>query len=275
MSVRELIKRLENGRIVIYGTGHVARKFLKVLQKHQLDRNIVCFAVSAGEKEKNPIEGFSVQNIREIRLDSIVCLAVHEAVKNEMEGILQDMEIKNYIWIYPYLYELLLGAPVKKDVKVKLKDIMQTCKDDYRISIRHVVIDNYNKKNINGFDLYIRAQALHCNVKTAEERLKNFCELIRGWQLHGYDESNRVFINEDYEIIDGIHRIALANYYGQGEIMCHIFKGDIRACDIHGENVMLTKKVLLQNGFTIEELEELDEINKVIKGERRNESISE
>ena len=59
--------------------------------------------------------------------------------------------------------------------------------------------------------------------------------------------------------------MTLAKYYGQDEIVCNVFKGDISVYDLHGENVMLTKNVLLQAGFTLEEIRELDEIRQIIK----------
>ena len=191
-----------------------------------------------------------------------------------MTGTLQDVGIDHYVWIYPYLYELLLGEPIKTDVKIKVDDIIRTCGDDYRIAIRCAAIDHYCGKNTNGFDWYMKSQALHCSMKTAEERLRRFCKLISDWQRLGYDESKRILINENYEIIDGNHRVALAWYYGQEEIKCEIFGGNISACEVHGENAMLTKRILLQNGFSLQEIQELDKINQMIKGGIRNESIS-
>ena len=35
------------------------------------------------------------------------------------------------------------------------------------------------------------------------------------------------------------------------EIKCEIFGGNISACEVHGENAMLTKRILLQNGFSL------------------------
>ena len=249
MNAKELLGLLEKKEFVIYGTGHVAQKFLKVIQKEHLDKNLKCFAVSFGEKE--PIEGIAVKNIREIEKDSLVCIAVHNSLLNEMTGTLQDVGIDHYVWIYPYLYELLLGEPIKTDVKIKVDDIIRTCGDEY-----------------------MKSQALHCSMKTAEERLRRFCKLISDWQRLGYDESKRILINENYEIIDGNHRVALAWYYGQEEIKCEIFGGNISACEVHGENAMLTKRILLQNGFSLQEIQELDKINQMIKGGIRNESIS-
>ena len=272
MNAKELLGLLEKKEFVIYGTGHVAQKFLKVIQKEHLDKNLKCFAVSFGEKE--PIEGIAVKNIREIEKDSLVCIAVHNSLLNEMTGTLQDVGIDHYVWIYPYLYELLLGEPIKTDVKIKVDDIIRTCGDDYRIAIRCAAIDHYCGKNTNGFDWYMKSQALHCSMKTAEERLRRFCKLISDWQRLGYDESKRILINDNYEIIDGNHRVALAWYYGQEEIKCEIFGGNISACEVHGENAMLTKRILLQNGFSLQEIQELDKINQMIKGGIRNESIS-
>ena len=66
----------------------------------------------------------------------------------------------------------------------------------------------------------------------------------------------------------------MARYFGQEKVPCNIYEGRERAFDIHGERVMLTKRVLQQNAFSIDEIKELDELNQMIKGGIRNESIS-
>ena len=265
MDARNLLFLLGTKKIVIYGTGYVAQKFFSILKKNSLVGNIICFAVSKGEKEGESIDGIAVKNIRDIESDNMVCIAVHEALKDEMVDTLCDIGINNYIWIYPYLYQLLLGEPIEKGVRIKLEDIVQTCLNDYRIAVRYAAIDNYYGKNIYGFDLYRRAQALYSSMKTAEERLERFCKLISDWQKYGYDEDSWICINEGYEIIDGAHRVTLAKYHGMQEIICNVFEGKASAYEVHGERVVLTNKILLQNGFSIEEIDKLNEINNVIR----------
>ena len=261
----ELLRMISRNEFVIYGAGHIALKFLKVLKWYHLEGNVSCFVISSSEPGKHDmLEGIPVRNPEWLKehKNSLVCIAVHEASSQEIIEHIQALGIAHYIWIYPYLYELMLGTPKETGIKIRLADIIQTCEDDYRIAIRYAAIENYFEKNSYGFDLYIKAQALHSSRKTAEARLMKFCELMRAWQENGYDEQSRIFINRKYEIIDGNHRVALAKYYDQQEILCDIFPSDISAAEVHGENAMLTKDVLLSGGFSLDEIAVLDKINE-------------
>ena len=262
MNAKELVNCLENNKFIIYGTGHIAHKFYKIIKRKNLKKNLICFAVSSGEKEKEAIDGIIINNIKRVEKDSFICIAVHESIKDEMIDNLQKLGIENYVWIYPYLYEMMLGEPIKTDVSVNLSDILQTCESDYRIAIRYVAIDNYFKKNNYGYDMYIRAQAIHSSEKTAQERLYKFCELIRSWTEKGYSKKCVVSLNESNEIIDGTHRVTLAKYYNQDKIVCNIFSGKNNLFEIHGKEAMLTKDILINNGFSLDEIDILNNINK-------------
>lgn len=266
MDAQELVDLLKKEKFAIYGSGHVAKKFFKALCEYGAEKNIICFAVSDSAGATLPIEGFEVKNVREIPQNTLVCIAVHEALRDEMINTLKQLRIERYVWIYPHLYELLLGEAVKRDVSVRLTDILRTCRTDYRMAVRYAAIDNYFGKNENGFELYKRAQMLHCSKKTAEERLESFCKLIQSWNTKGYDKRSRVLVNEEYEIIDGNHRVALAVYYGQKEMICHVYHTDGGVNTVHGQDAMLTEEVLRKNGFKEEELEALECINEEIRG---------
>lgn len=268
VDAEELLKMIAEEEIVIYGTGHIAKKLLKVLKQHDLKKNISCFVISTINKEaESEIEGIAIRDKEWLRRhkDIFVCIAVHESLKEEIVRIVRNMGIERYIWIYPYLYELLLGAPLQKKATVQMTDILKTCQNDYRLAIRYAAIDNYFEKNTVGFELYKKAQALHCSPETARERLKKFCMLIKEWEKRGYD-GRSIFINTKYEIIDGNHRVALAVYYHCHEIICDIFSGNVSVSEIHGEEAMLTQKILLAGGFTRNELNILDNINEIIRG---------
>lgn len=272
IKVTELLELLSRRKFVIYGAGYVALKFYEALKIRQLDKNISCFIVSTFSGSDEKIEGLPIRGVDWLKKnkDIVVCIAVHEALMPEIIGTMQNIGVSDYFWIYPYLYELLLGAPIKVGTAVNLNDVIHTCMDDYRLAIRYMAIDNYLGKNAIGFDMYKRAQALHSSPKTAEERLIKFCELINQWQQNGYNKNSRILINERYEVIDGIHRVTLAKYYNLQEIVCDIFPGDFSASELHGANVMLTRQALLRGGFSEEEFERLDEISEAIKGGKQN-----
>lgn len=264
----QLLEQIEKQNIVVYGAGHIARKFLKALKLYYYDQKILCFVVSVPEESEQTIEGIPVRTVDWLteHRDLLVCIAVHEALRHDIAVTLQNVGISRHIWIYPCLYELLLGVPVETNVKVDLEDIVRTCVDDYRLAIRYATIEQYLGKNKVGFDLYRRAQALHSSPETAEERLAAFCRLIEKWRKNGYDEQSRIAINTGYEVIDGNHRVALAKYYDQKQIVCDIYEKRIAVTELHGENAMLTDSVLLREGFSDKEIKYLDSMNSMIKG---------
>lgn len=264
----QVLQQAAKHKIVIYGAGHIAKKLLTALKLYHFDKNILCFIVSDLSRNEKSIEGIPVKTIDWLveNKNILVYVAVHESLWCEIADTLQAIGVCNYVWIYPYLYEWLLGLPVKTNIKVDLEDIIQTCVDDYRLAIRYAAIEQYFGKNEIGFDLYKRAQALHSTPETAEERLTAFCRLIEKWQKSGYDEQCRIAVNTSYEIIDGNHRVALAQYFKQKQIVCDIFENHISATELHGENAMLTDRTLITAGFNADEMRYLREINKVIKG---------
>ena len=268
LNIKVLLEHLSKENIVIYGTGHVALKFYKALKLHSMEQRVVSFVVSSSVKDEEDIEGVAVRTVEWLEKNKsvTVCVAVHEALKSEIIDNIQSRGINNYIWIYPYLYELLLGNPIKTGQKVDMIEIVNTCKEDYRIAIRHMAIEQYLGKNSIGFDMYVRAQALHSCKQTARERLVKFCELIDKWQTYGYDDRSHISVNSNYEIIDGTHRVALAIYYHIKQVTCDIFPNSISVVELHGDQAMLTKEVLLKAGFCPDEIELLDRINGMLRG---------
>ena len=114
--IEELQERLQTSRIVIYGTGHIGKKFFRALRKNGFEQNIVCFAASQNPSDLVEIEGIPIRGPECLNVaDSLlVCVVVHEALRDEMIHTLQQLGVREYVWIYPFLYEMLLGQPLKK-----------------------------------------------------------------------------------------------------------------------------------------------------------------
>lgn len=266
ITIKDLITLLSENKIVIYGTGHVSRKFLCALKKYELEKNILYFAVSPGEKINQKVEGIHVQTISSFcNQNIIVCIAVHEALRDEIICILERMNIKKYIWIYPFLYELLLGCPIKRGTEIDLKNIIQACKGTYELAVRYIAIDEYFGKNKIGYNIYKKALLLSSGKRAVDNRLQKFYDLIHNWEMFGYDSCHHIMINSKYEIVDGAHRVATARYFGQEKIMCDIFSSELSMEDLHGEGAILTESILRKGGFFDEEIELLKKVNKSLE----------
>lgn len=261
--MKMFLQRLNGKKIVIYGTGHVARKFYKTMVKYGFQEHIMCFVrtknVSAGEF----FEGIPVYCFEEVRVDStmLICIAVHESLHIEIEDIVKQ-RTKEYIWIYPHLYAFMFGKPEQQNIELQISSLIHDYQDDLRLGVRLAAIEQQDQKNTYGFDFYIRAQRLHCDKDTAIQRLEQFMRLAAEWKHVGYKKNYVLVLNRNYGVIDGNHRMAMAIYTGQKTICADVYPTDLAVKDIHGEEPMLEKELLLQNAFTIDEVQQLEVIQK-------------
>lgn len=259
----ELIELLSDKRILIYGAGYVAHNFLEALKRNKLQGQLQGFVVSQKTENKDDIESFPVSSVDQVTVDdeTIICIAVHEVLKDEIEDVLLQKGIFNYIWIYPFLYSLYLGKPVKEGEWIDIRKFIPDDRRRYGLAIRWAAIDDYYGKRPGGFALYKKAMAMHGTAESTQMRANRFAELIRNWESNGYDAGWQISIDRNYEMIDGEHRVALALYHGQPQIRCRIYDGE----NMHGEKVLMTEKALLEGGVSPEEIDILDGINLYIR----------
>ena len=259
----EFIELITDKRILIYGAGYVALNFWEALKRNGLEEQIRGFVVSQIAETQKYIGALPVQSIDQAAVDdeTIVCIAVHEALEEEIEAALLQKGISNYIWIYPFLYNLYLGNPVKEGEWIDTKEFIRGYEQRYGLAVRWAAIDDYYGKCPGGLDLYKKAMAMHGSMDTIKARTDRFLNLIQDWGSIGYDDRWQIAIDRNYEIIDGEHRVALALYHGQPQMRCRIYDGK----SMHGDKVLMTKKALFDGGFTIGEIEILDKINLYIK----------
>lgn len=268
-NLAELQSNLESKKIVIYGAGYVADRFYQALKEHKLDTNVVCFVTSTScANRKSEIPTIEIKQL-EKDANILVCIAVHESIKDEIIKTLVARDFHNYIWIYPFLYELMLGAPLQKGVKVPLERIWNVCRENYAMAVRYLAIDHYYGKNENGYEIYIRAMSLFSDEDSSKKRLNQFIELIKNWEQNGYDIKQCASIFEDYRVFDGAHRIAVASYFNQGYVMCDIYAMKKSISEIHNMAAILPKQCAMDAGFEPEIVALLDATNKRIEEQYR------
>lgn len=256
-------ENLEGKKIIIYGTGHVAHMFYKAMLEHGLKDRIQCFARSRCVQQDEMFEGIPVCSVDDICIDenTLVCLAVHESIRDEIQKIVEPIT-DQYLWVYPYIYELMLGEPEQRSVEVCVAQLLEGYRNDLRLAIRLAAIEQQDGMNTFGFDYYIRAQMLHSSKTTAAKRLERFAELIGEWKRFGYKKENPIVINQDYDVIDGNHRVAMAVYTRQATISGDIYSTVLSAEDIHGREAMLSEELLLSCGFTQCDIQKLETIKQ-------------
>ena len=261
--MNEFLEIIAYKKIWVYGAGYVANRFLEALKKHGMESHVQGYIVSQKKEDQEYINGLPVKSIENMVVDdaSIICIAVHEVYKNQIELELTQRDIFHYIWIYPFLCELYMGMPIKEKEWVDTIKIIPKDERQYAMAVRWAAISDFYGIYPGGLMLYKRAMAIHSNADTGEARAIRFINLIKDWDTYGYRPMWQISINTHFEIIDGEHRVALALYHGQAQVQCKIYDGN----NIHEKKTLMTEEVLLDGGFIREEISGLDEINKFIK----------
>lgn len=251
----EILKVLEGNRIIIYGAGYMAKMFYKALSKSGIEKNVELFVVSSKPKKIKTLYGTKIKTIDEIEIDSnvLICVAVHEMLKDEIQETLKQKRLINYVWISPDIYaELFFGIPYKKNVKVSVNKICQ--ENIYSIVVRYLAIENYFGKNDYGYDIYTKVQGKLLGKVAAERRWLSFCKLIYDWDLNGCILDRNILLDKNFEILDGAHRIALARYYQMKEINCDLYDCTLLSSEWREDKLFLKEDTLVLFGFTDEEI---------------------
>lgn len=258
-----ILEQLNGKKIIIYGTGHVARKFYRALLNHGFQEQISYFVRSGDVCDGELFEGVQVRCFEDVDFgeNTIICLAVHESIRNEIENIVQK-KTRQYIWIYPFLYRLMFGEPEQECVEVPVAMLLKGFDTDLRLGVRLAAIEAQDEISSYGFDYYIRAQQIHCSQDTAAQRLKQFQKLIHEWKQTGCRKGSLLAFNRKYGVIDGNHRLAMAIYTGQETICGDIYPTNLSVQDIHGCEPMLTKGLLMRHGFLESEIQRLEDTQR-------------
>ena len=98
---------------------------------------------------------------------------------------------------------------------------------------------------------------MHCDEDTAQKRLLSFIKLIESWDKCGCLNEQRPAIAQNYEIIDGVHRVALARYHEMKTISCDVYTEE-RVKEYRNNLVDLDKRII--NRVELTEVE-----NKLLK----------
>ena len=274
-SIEEFTKILQMHKLVIYGAGCVADMFYKALSYHGMAEQVVCFAVTKldSTNKNNVCNGYPLITIDQVarNVDTLICIATHAANKDGMIQYLNVLGIDTYLWIYPWIHEMLFGKPIHYGGLVSVRKVICTWPyiGDYGFSVRKLVIDQFFQKNDYGFDLYQKIFSALYNKRTGEDRLNQFKKLIKNWVKNGYNAKYPIKIDKSYRIFDGEHRLILAYYFNQKEILADIYE-DSFLYDEFMRPHLVDQGSLKKNGFFDWEIEKLEEERVVINKFSKN-----
>ena len=257
----ELKEKLATGRIIIYGAGYVAIRFFYALKKQGVAENVECFVITSGNKKE--LEGIEVKNIDELAIEEgmFFCIAVHESLRAEVESTLSLKGVSQYLWIYPFLNELILGVPIFKNKKVSVQEIWAANKNNYSIATRYLAVEKFYGQNDIGYEAYMSGLSLFNHRETSRKRLNQFVELINDWEKEGYNAEKPIVLLADGSVLDGFHRIAIAIFHQQKELICDMYPVPDDEESLHNPIALLTKDSVVEAGLDIELIEILQKTN--------------
>ena len=92
----------------------------------------------------------------------------------------------------------------------------------YDMIVRLLAVENFYGKNDCGFELYRKMQAARMGTDWVEPAVNRFKDLIVSYEQKGYDKNSAIIIDKNFNLVDGSHRMALAMYYKQYDILCKV-----------------------------------------------------
>ena len=281
---------LEKTDMWVFGTGYVAKVFCIALQEKCLLEQVKGFVVTEtmGKREfmNRPVislKDYQTQILRSTPQTSELFVAVHESIIANVREQLAEQGLSG-IWVYPFLYDLLYGEPVADAKEIFLEEILQRQnKDYYWIAARYAAAKQYlsersqlhkkpprqtdnngtpqlraNNDKAADCKIYLKALSQFSSSETSKKRLHSFCSLIDSIVRDGFDKNKPVFLDENYRIIDGLHRIALAKLLGEKTITCRIYTASPLYDKVLDQRNFLSRAILNSSDFTEEEIRELE-----------------
>ena len=250
MTNRELETILKNEQFYIFGTGFVSEMLWRGIEQKGLEANVLGFLVSDPERKAvfhgRPVLGLTDTNAEE---GTKIIVAVHETVYRDI-----DLGNKNVIWIYPYLYGFLYGNHTEEKL-MTLNEIRNNQPGgQYWIAARYAAIEGIEKGDAYLKNLYTRAMMIHSSKDTAEKRLVSFERILMNVRESGFDTSKAIDITDRFEVIDGLHRLAMAAYFNIEQINCRVYRHSDIYDKVLGPANRLPERILRENSFTEEDI---------------------
>lgn len=247
----ELKSAIRKRSAVVYGTGYVAKRFYRALEENGLTDKIEAFVTTKGSDE--PFlerRVLSLDALATYTEKTLILIAVHESLLGEIQAGLREKGITDSIWIYPYLYELILGDPIETGKEIPVRKILETEKENYQIAVRMLAIDEYHGKSDAGYSVYRKLMGLQSPKETIEKRLQSLIRLIKSFEKSGYDRMRPTLITESKAVIDGIHRISVAASMGMQTVCCNIYREKITPEELFGADGIMKKTALTEELLT-------------------------
>ena len=256
-----LLNIFNEEKYYIYGAGGVADNLIRMLEEKGLERNFQGFIVT--KKTRTEHSGYPLKNVDEIDLgDYSVLIAVHYVNLHEIQDNLNKHIGRDGIWIVPYLIQLEYGAPVYSNCPLRINNVINNMQMKYVWAAYHLAICEFFEGNEeDGSDAYKRIQSLvSYDEKTVNRRWEIFGDRIKAWKT-GKKDDYAIKTNFDGSIIlDGMHKLALAYYFGEDYVKCDVYQNIEQDIVFKKKRIYIDTEEKAKTIFTTREYIKLTEI---------------
>lgn len=265
IQLKDILNLIKTNRFVIYGNGFIGKRFIKQIERMNCKKQISAIVVTNLEGDCNSRKD-GLQSVYEISKDSLVFIAAHESVATEMRKVLESIGVSNYIWIYPYLIELELGEPIERNRKVTIIDLISNLSKSYAAAIYYLTIKEYCQNHTYDGSLYKKMTSHYTTEHTAEKRWEIFRRKIEYCQENGFCQDCNIKVLENNNLIDGMHRLTLAKYFGKKYLYADVYagKGSFYSQNGVGGNVFIQEEDLPLY-YTSKEIDVIKKIDTDLK----------
>ncbi|MDE7432051.1 MAG: hypothetical protein K2N34_09075 [Lachnospiraceae bacterium] len=224
MELKKILDMINGKKLIIYGTGFVAEHFYEGLSVRKKEGQVIAFAETTHLHKTEKLHGVPVICVDEIpeEKDSLICIAVHESIRDEIIEELERRGHTRYTWVYSIARVLTMGDPIESDCFIFVQDIINS-QMEYGIAIRTLAAEQYYGWNHFGYQIYLKLFTYFNEEKTAQRRLEQYKNLMKSWDEKGYLMSEKISVDEQMRLLDGFHRVTLALFHGCDQVMGDIY----------------------------------------------------
>lgn len=224
ISAKRLLQMANEKRFFIYGNGYIAARFYRALLYRNAAANVCGFVVTAPRTGEKGPDGRNVLSVQNVPRNATVFMAVHESSVAAILNTLDGYGIIDCFWAAPCLTELELGPPLRIGETVSTRELFAEPTNYYNPAIYFLTAIRYINRETSPFDIYVKAQSIAADRKTAERRAAVFCRFIDRALKDGFDLSSALKLDETHSlIIDGNHRAALAKIFHVDTVTADIY----------------------------------------------------
>lgn len=259
-SAVEIKQYIKKHKFYIFGTGFVAENLLGYLENNDIQSNLVGFLETQPKKsEFNNFPVYKLDTISYVNNVSII-VAAHSSIFEQIKMLLESKGITEWIWIYPYWYELLFGCPYKKNLIINPYSVIQKACFSERVmcSIYLLGIGYVFNQNRIGKSVFFKFSSLFSSNNTIEKRWESFSDMVTKFDETNISHLGNLLVATDAGfIIDGNHRIALALYKRIPRIYVDLFHANY-------EDVSYIFKKLMLNSEDVNSLFSREECDHIL-----------